>query len=101
MKVSFLINTSEENAYELAKVINSINLQLFAMDLFGECEIKMLDTKECTAQKIKELKSMATGKWACWVNDTEYIHETFVRDVLDYINGGEKKISNIIHEISN
>jgi len=88
MILSILIPTLEQRAYELAKLINEINIQTFSIDAFDKVEIKMVSdsltnpNRQSTGRKRNELLTMANGEYVWFVDDDDMILPNAIPNIL-------------------
>jgi len=90
MKLSILIPTLESRAYQLAYLLNTLNLQILEANAFDKVEIKMVsDNGEASiGAKRNELLRMANGEYVCFVDDDDMVENHYIKTIL---NGLEAK----------
>lgn len=94
-KLSILIPTLENRAYQLAQLLNTINLQLLELKAQDRVEIKMVCDRgeQSIGAKRNELLRMANNEYVCFIDDDDMIEPNYIRDVLKAIESNPDCVS--------
>jgi hypothetical protein len=85
LKLSILIPTLESRAYELAYLLNTLNLQILEANAFDKVEIKMVADKGevSIGAKRNELLRMANGEYVCFIDDDDKVENYYIKTILN------------------
>ena len=85
--LSILIPTLEKRIVVLKKLEEFLNYQIDNFGVRGEVEIlKLCDSgQQTTGAKRNELINKASGKFCAFIDDDDWVSDTYIRDVTDVI----------------
>ncbi len=99
--LSILICSLNSRANLLARITGQLNPQIENDNLQSEVEVLISsdDGQKSIGQKRNELVKQASGKWICFVDDDDYVCDSYVRLIMKALRDGDPDCVGLTGEI--